>query len=122
MIFFPSVNYLTPPLPITKLFCRAWADGPSRWAKRAPLPKYPAARRIEMSSRRFIGDRDTPMSFASMRRRRAVLGTGHRPEALREMARSRSFYIESSSDPSSLSDWSLADRGMERRFAFWPPG
>ncbi len=51
-----------------------------------------------MSSSRFIGDRDIPMSFATMRRRRPVLGTGQRPEALREMAKIRSFYIEGGSD------------------------
>ncbi len=51
-----------------------------------------------MAAHRFIGDRETPMSLASMRRRRPILGTGKLPEALREMARMRSFYIETASD------------------------
>jgi V8-like Glu-specific endopeptidase len=52
-----------------------------------------------MVSQRFIGDRSAPLPFASMRRRRTLLGTGNKPEILSEMARFRSFYVKSDSNP-----------------------
>jgi V8-like Glu-specific endopeptidase len=43
---------------------------------------------------RFIGDHEPPIPYAAIRRRRTVLGSGHRPDSLHKMASARSFYIE----------------------------
>lgn len=46
-----------------------------------------------MVSMRFIGDHGVPTGHPALRRRRAVLGSGHRPDALVEMGRMRSVYV-----------------------------
>ncbi|MGI8959091.1 MAG: trypsin-like serine peptidase [Bryobacteraceae bacterium] len=50
-----------------------------------------------MSKHRFIGDRKTPALLSSVRRRRAVLGTGKMPEELRAMAESKALYVHTKS-------------------------
>lgn len=51
-----------------------------------------------MAIHRFIGDSHAPTPLASVRARRAVLGTGKIPAVLRAMARVRSFYVETESN------------------------
>ncbi len=51
-----------------------------------------------MATHRFIGDRQAPTSLASVRKRRAVLGTGKIPAELRAMARTRALYVETDSN------------------------
>jgi V8-like Glu-specific endopeptidase len=50
-----------------------------------------------MATHSFIGDRETPALLASVRSRRAVLGTGKMPEELRSMAQSRALYVQTKS-------------------------
>ncbi len=47
-----------------------------------------------MALHRFIGDREAPTPLASVRRRRAILGTGEMPEQLAALARTRSVYLQ----------------------------
>jgi V8-like Glu-specific endopeptidase len=51
-----------------------------------------------MATHRFIGDREAPTPLASVRARRAVLGTGKIPPALQVMAQSRSLYLATDSN------------------------
>src|SRR2546421_11707040 len=51
-----------------------------------------------MAKHRFIGDRQAPAPLASVRTRRAVLGTGKIPSELRAMSRMRSLYVETDSN------------------------
>src|SRR2546421_9083111 len=50
-----------------------------------------------MAFHRFIGDHEAPSPLASVRRRRAVLGTGKIPQAIRDMTGVRVFYSETDS-------------------------
>jgi hypothetical protein len=51
-----------------------------------------------MAIHRFIGDRHAPTTLASVRTRRAVLGSGEIPEVLRTMAAMRILYSEADSN------------------------
>jgi hypothetical protein len=51
-----------------------------------------------MAEHRFIGDHSAPTPLARVRTKRPALGTGHLPEALRAMARTRSFYLKTDTD------------------------
>jgi hypothetical protein len=51
-----------------------------------------------MAAHRFIGDHQAATPLAVVRSRRAVLGTGEIPGALRAMAGVRTLYSETSSD------------------------
>jgi hypothetical protein len=51
-----------------------------------------------MAKHRFIGDHSAPTPLARVRAKRPALGTGHRPEALRAMARTQSFYLKTDTD------------------------
>src|SRR5437879_11384576 len=51
-----------------------------------------------MAIHRFIGDRHAPTPLASVRTRRAILGTGTIPAELRAMARMRALYVETDSN------------------------
>jgi V8-like Glu-specific endopeptidase len=50
-----------------------------------------------MPTRRFIGDRHAPTLLPTVRTRRAVIGTGEKPESLRAMMSSRVLYFETDS-------------------------
>ena len=50
-----------------------------------------------MAIHRFIGDRHAPATLASVRARRAILGTGQMPASLRAMAQMRVVYAETDS-------------------------
>lgn len=54
-----------------------------------------------MAAHRFIGDRHAPIALTSVRARRAILGTGDMPEALRALASVRVVYssMDSSEKP-----------------------
>jgi V8-like Glu-specific endopeptidase len=50
-----------------------------------------------MAKHRFIGDRQAPTPLASVRTRRAILGSGKIPKELSAMARTRALYLETDS-------------------------
>ena len=51
-----------------------------------------------MAEHRFIGDHSAPAPLARVRAKRPEAGTRQPPESLREMARTRSFYLTTETD------------------------
>lgn len=54
-----------------------------------------------MPNHQFIGDHQAPTPIASVRTRRAILGTGNIPEALKKMSQTRVIYTDAISDKKS---------------------
>src|SRR5258708_4861214 len=51
-----------------------------------------------MNTHHFIGDSIAPSPLASVRKRRAILGTGKLPQALHDMTKNRFIYAETDND------------------------